>query len=392
MSMLRDDDDYMEVRKEKKGIVLGLLLAVSAVVLVLTITFAMNKQPEKPAQAAKVKEDKAATEEIDLSETEGSKRTSNELSFWHMYDNEEENNTVVPSITDSGEDDRVKEKFVPEEKEPLSDNAVSENTAGSQQHERDTVSENVFDVNELSEGHAQFVNIDNRIPGHNRFDEGFENEGIWKDYALNGRKTSFRGIDVSSYQKDIEWDRVASSGVDFAMLRVGSRGYSSGKVVLDENLLTNMRGCSENSVKIGLYFQSQAANVIEAVEEANYCVASINGYNIEYPIVFSSESIVNDSYRTENLSKEELSAIARAFCDTIRLYGYKPMIAGTKKQFAMKMDLLSLNGYDLWLYDTDEISVFPYRYNMWQYNVTGEVEGIEGPVDLDIAFVDYSVK
>ena len=62
-----------------------------------------------------------------------------------------------------------------------------------------------------------------------------------------------------------------------------------------------MRGCSDNSVKIGLYFQSQAVNVIEAVEEANYCVASINGYNVEYPIVFSSEAIINDSYRTETL-------------------------------------------------------------------------------------------
>ena len=80
-------------------------------------------------------------------------------------------------------------------------------------------------------------------------------------------------------------------------------------------------------------------NVIEAVEEANYCVASINGYNVEYPIVFSSESIINDSFRTENLTKEELSAIARAFCDTVRLYGYKPMIAATKKQFALKIDL-----------------------------------------------------
>ena len=394
MSMLRDDDeDYMEIRKEKKGIVLGLFLAVSAVILVLTLTFAMNKKPEKPPQAVKGKEDKAATEEdISLSETAGSKRTSNELSFWHMYDRDEEKNTVVPDVSDPGEDDRVKERFVPEEKETPSDNALSENSAGAQQHERDTVSENVFDINELSEGEARFVDIDTRIPGHNRFDEGFENEGIWKDYALNGRKTSFRGIDVSSYQKDIEWDRVAAAGVDFAMLRVGSRGYSSGKVVLDESLLNNMRGCSDNSIKIGLYFQSQAVNVIEAVEEANYCVASINGYNVEYPIVFSSESIINDSFRTENLTKEELSAIARAFCDTVRLYGYKPMIAATKKQFALKMDLLSLNGYDLWLYDTDEISVFPYRYNMWQYNVTGEVEGIEGPVDLDIAFVDYSVK
>ena len=95
---------------------------------------------------------------------------------------------------------------------------------------------------------------------------------------------------------------------------------------------------------------------------------------------------------TEMLSKEELSAIAKAFCDTVRAYGYTPMIAATKKQFALKFDLPALAPYDFWLYDTDEISVFPYRYNMWQYSITGNVDGIEDPVDLDISFTDYSVK
>ena len=176
------------------------------------------------------------------------------------------------------------------------------------------------------------------------------------------------------------------------MIRVGSRGYGSGKVVLDTSLQDNMRGCSENGIKIGLYFQSQATNVVEAVEEANYCVGAINGQIVEYPIVFSSEAVTNDSYRTENLSKQELSEIASAFCETIRLYGYTPMIGATKKQFARKMDLAAISAYDLWLYDTDEMSVFPYRYNMWQYSVTGNVDGITDPVDLNISFTDYAVK
>ncbi len=392
MSMLHDEeDDYIVERKAKTGVVLGLFAAVSAVVLVLLITFSVNKKPEKKSgSTAKVQSQQAGnTDNEDLSTLEN-KRTSDELSFWHMYDEEEDNNTYVPRADGTGKDDRVKEKFIPEDS--ISSDTLSENSVGSQQKERDSVSGNVFDINELSEGTAEFVDILDRMPVNERFNDAFEMNGIWKDYSLNGRTTSYHGIDVSSYQKNIDWERVAASGVDFAMLRVGSRGYGSGKVVLDEKLLDNMRGCSENAIKIGLYFNSQAVNIIEAVEEANYCVAAINGHQIEYPIVFSSESISGDSYRTEMLSKEELSAVAKAFCDTVRAYGYTPMIAATKKQFALKFDLLSIAPYDFWLYDTDETSVFPYRYNMWQYSITGNVDGIEDPVDLDISFTDYSVK
>ncbi|MBQ9549282.1 MAG: glycoside hydrolase family 25 protein [Lachnospiraceae bacterium] len=392
MSMLHEDDDYIVERKAKTGVVLGLFAAVSAVLLVLIITFSVNKKPERKTENITAKAQTGTQEDIDNTDlsTLDEKRTSDELSFWHMYDEEENNNTFVPRTEGSDKDDKVKEEFRPEES--VSADSLSENSAASRKEERDSVSGNVFDINELSESTAEFVEIIDSMPVHGRFDDAFEMNGIWKDYSLNGRTTSYHGIDVSSYQKNIDWERVAASGVDFAMLRVGSRGYGSGKVVLDEKLLDNMRGCSENAIKIGLYFNSQAVNIIEAVEEANYCVAAINGYPVEYPIVFSSESITGDSFRTEALSKEERSAVAKAFCDTVRAYGYTPMIAATKKQFALSFDLLSIAPYDFWLYDTDETSVFPYRYNMWQYSVTGNVDGIEDPVDLDISFTDYSVK
>jgi len=393
MSMLHDDDDnYMESVRSKSGLVLGLILAVSGVVLVLLLTFAVNKKPDTVKRNTVENTDNNTGANADLSAVESSdKRTSNELSFWHMYDEDETNNSYVPTVNDSDGDDKVKERFIPEK--TVSEDTLSENKLDAQKKVREeAVSENRFDVNELSDGHAEFTGIISGIPVNNRFEEGFKTEGIWKDYALNGRKTSYRGIDVSSYQKTIDWEKVALSGVDFAMIRVGSRGYGSGKVVLDEKCADNMRGCSENAIKIGLYFQSQATNIIEAVEEANYCIGSINGHNIEYPIVFVSEAIINDSYRTENLTKEELSEIAKAFCDTIKAYGYTPMIGANKKQFAIHMDLRTISDYDLWLFDTDEQSVFPYRFNMWQYCVTGNVDGIEDPVDLNISFTDYSVK
>ena len=395
MSMLHDNDnDYMEMRKAKTGVILGCILASSAVVLVLLVTFMMNKSAVPVKNETAPKEIVKTEETADLKDIhKEDKKTSNELSFWHMYDEDSAGNTALPDTRNMEEGDRVKERFIPEEKESVSEDGVSDNNVTSQEKQRlEAVSENRFDVNTLSEGEGEFTGIISGIPLNNRFEEGFETEGIWRDYALNGKKTSFRGIDVSSYQKNIDWERVAAAGVDFAMIRSGSRGYGSGKIVLDERCEDNMRGCSENGIKIGLYYESQAVNVLEAIEEANYCLASINEHTIEYPIVFVSEAVINDSYRTENLSKEELTAAAKAFCDTVRAYGFTPMIGATKKQLALKMDLTILSDYDIWLFDTDEVSVFPYRYNMWQYSETGEVDGIDGYVDLDISFTDYSVK
>ena len=76
------------------------------------------------------------------------------------------------------------------------------------------------------------------------------------------------GIDVSKYQGNIDWKAVADSGVDFAMIRMGSRGYSRGQILIDDKFYDNLRGCSENGIRVGIYFYSQAITPEEAIEEA----------------------------------------------------------------------------------------------------------------------------
>ncbi len=220
----------------------------------------------------------------------------------------------------------------------------------------------------------------------------FSNMSLKFGYSSHSQKTSFAGIDVSKYQKDIDWEAVAADGIEFAMLRMGSRGYGSGRCVIDENFFENMDGCSANSIKVGLYFYSQAVSAEEAREEAQYCVGAAQGYVVEFPLVYYNEEILNDTSRTEDLTRQELSGIAEAFCDTVAGYGFTPMIAGTKKQFATRLDLSTLEDYDKWLLDTDPISEFPYRYSMWQYDRQGSVKGVEGPVNMDLCFVDYSIR
>ena len=143
---------------------------------------------------------------------------------------------------------------------------------------------------------------------------------------------------------------------------------------------------------MGVYFFSQAINTNEAIEEANYCVAALGGKVIRYPIIFDSEKILNDNYRTENLSSTELTEIFKAFADVVKAYGYTPMFAGTKEQLAKKVDLMNMKDYDIWLLDPGDKTEYPYRYCIRQYSDKGTVDGINGNVDLNICLISYAEK
>ncbi|MCR4891414.1 MAG: glycoside hydrolase family 25 protein [Lachnospiraceae bacterium] len=417
MSMLRgEDEDYVDGRKTRVRFVLGCIMGISAVFLVLLLTFLVNKKPDRKNTATVATTNQetalhndAESPQLSLSELAGSDgRTSDEMDFWHMYDKPKaDTSRIVPHSPRTGGDDRISENEIEEEplEEEEEEDEEEENAGGnttisenehdkrvSQVEERSEAALGVFDLNQLTEGVADFAKVETGIKENTYSPDSFRYDGIWKDYTLNDKRTSFRGIDVSKYQKNINWQMVASSGIDFAMLRMGSRGYNSGRVVIDDEFNNNLKGCSANGINMGVYFYSQAVTPEEAVEEANYCVGAVQGYEIAYPIVFDTEEIINDSYRTESLSKEQMTAIAKAFCDTVSSYGFTPMIGATKKQFVNRFVLKDIEPYDWWLFDTDEVSVFPYRYNMWQYSQVGKVDGIEGAVNLDIAFVDYTVR
>ncbi|XME02927.1 glycoside hydrolase family 25 protein [Lachnospiraceae bacterium C1.1] len=390
----------------KKGISSGVKLALAtmaalgAVFFVIIATVLANRRPSHKAENTEVISTEAAVnaekaEEVEWeSLADGETRTSDELNFWHMYDKDEPDSvTVSPASRGEVKDDLVSVNKADENVESPSENeidAVGDESA--QAVSRNSLSGNFFDQNELIDGEADFVPVISEIKKSSLYEEGFRMNGEFKEYALNDKKTSFTGIDVSKYQGDIDWKAVADSGVDFAMIRMGSRGYSRGQVIVDDKFYDNLNGCSENGIRVGIYFYSQAITPEEAIEEANYCIGSIGKHKVEYPIVFDSEAVIGDSYRTENLSPYELSSIAQAFCNMVTMYGYTPMIAASKKQFASHFDMSMIEQYDWWLFDTDEYSVFPYKYSIWQYSKTGTVEGISGAVNLDISFIDYSSK
>lgn len=204
-----------------------------------------------------------------------------------------------------------------------------------------------------------------------------------------------QGIDVSIYQGDIEWDKVKEAGFDFVIIRCGFRGYVTASVNADANFRSNIQGALDAGLKVGVYFFSQAIDTEEALEEANFVLNLIDGYDISFPVIYDWEVVIDkdgDPVRTAEIEPEQLTSNALVFCERIEMAGYTPMIYCNKKTAIWKYDLSMLEDIDIWLAEYSDTPTYFYDFEMWQYSSKGQVPGIEGNVDLNIAFKDYSKK
>lgn len=213
--------------------------------------------------------------------------------------------------------------------------------------------------------------------------------------AVNGRVNytgtaarAMTGVDVSVYQEDIDWQQVKAAGVDFAMIRVGFRGYGpSGILSEDSRFRDNITGALEAGLQVGVYFFSQATNVWEAQEEANLVLNAIKDYNVTFPVVFDWERITNASARTDGLPGGTITLCAKTFCDTVAQAGYTPMVYFNLDLGYLGYDLSQLKDYGFWLAEYRTTPTFFYDFDMWQYTAKGCVPGIKGDVDLNLYFL-----
>lgn len=208
-------------------------------------------------------------------------------------------------------------------------------------------------------------------------------------YEKDGKRAA-HGIDVSVYQGSIDWQAVADSGIEFAMIRLGYRGYSQGSLQLDECFQTNIEGALKAGLKVGVYFFSQATTVLEAEAEADFVLETIRSYPIQYPVVFDWEYITADSARTDHMTGEDITQCASAFCELVAAAGYTPMVYFNQDMGYLVYQLDQLDAFPFWLAEYDSQPDFYYGFEMWQYTHTGTVPGIEGNVDLNLAFQTFS--
>ena len=194
------------------------------------------------------------------------------------------------------------------------------------------------------------------------------------------------GIDVSTWNGNIDWNKVKNSGVSYVIIRTGFRGSTQGALVEDNRFRQNIQGATNAGLKVGVYFFSQAVNEVEAVEEASMVLSQIKGYPITYPVFIDVEP---SGGRGDALSSGERTKVINAFCQTIQNAGYKAGIYANKTWLAQKMNISALSGYKIWLAQYNSTVTYSGRYDMWQYSDKGTVAGINGQVDMNLSYLSY---
>ncbi len=230
------------------------------------------------------------------------------------------------------------------------------------------------------------ITPENDIPKNEYDPHGFSQINGIKTYEADG-VVGIAGIDVSSHQPSVDWAAVKEAGIEFAMIRVGYRGYETGLLALDERFHEYMQGALDQGLAVGVYFFSQALTPEEAEEEANFVIEQIEDYSITCPVVFDWEEVSGPA-RTDAMNMLLLTECAQRFCETVKAAGYRPAVYFNQAYGYQQLNLSSLKDYDFWLAEYDDAPSFYYDFQMWQYTNEGSVPGIEGPVDLNIWFHD----
>lgn len=235
-----------------------------------------------------------------------------------------------------------------------------------------------------------------RTLSHSGFSKNSQDKWSSMDQYYNDGQPvdSWKGIDVSYAQGEIDFNAVKAAGIDFVIIRVGARGYETGSLILDDWFATNIENASKAGLDIGVYFYSQAVTEEEAIEEAKMVLDHIGRHpscEITYPVVIDVEG-VNGQARIDKISDVQLNKNVTAFCEVIRQAGYYPMIYADQNYAENRLDFSQLP-YDYWMaayrsYNTTFGVEIPFV--LWQYTSTGSVSGVSGDVDRNVSLVDYA--
>ena len=230
-------------------------------------------------------------------------------------------------------------------------------------------------------------------------DESDDNKGLLSFITLkaNAEETNSArgtnpkrvyGIDVSEHQKKIDWKKTTTDGVEYAIIRVGGRGYGTGSLYADSYYQTNIKNAQAAGLPVGVYFFSQGITVDEAIAEADYTCELIKDYDIDLPVFMDYEYAAD--YRLNNgASVEERTKVIRAFCEEVMAKGHEAGIYTGGYLASTAIDGVGLSqDYWMWIatYGSSVYSGYKGLYDFWQYTSTGSVLGITGNVDVDCWF------
>ena len=355
--------------------VIGFIALVFCVVLAANSKENKSKGNGQPVslQTEQTQELETVDNELGIGE---STLTSDQLDFWDMYKEDTPVSDNSAALNDLYE--KNAQKLLEEEQKKLEEADLSEGGTKTRVVRPD--------------GTEQWIMINSYLDKNTYQEAGFVYEEPVMKYFANGDKASFLGVDISKENGTVDFKKLKKDGVDFVMIRIGYRGYESGKIVPDEEYFDNIQLANEAGLAVGVYFESQATTAEEALEEAEFVITNLVEMRVTYPVVFDLGLIANDTSRIDNIPKTQLTEITNVFCNRIKEVGYRPMVYGNKYWLLRKIDLTMLGDFDIWLSQSGDLPDYPYEFSMWQYTSTGSVSGISGDVNMNISFVDYSQK
>ncbi|MCM1262638.1 MAG: glycoside hydrolase family 25 protein [Butyrivibrio sp.] len=378
---LPGDDDNRSMGAPVKNMVIGMFVFMLALLFVIVKINKSDNRSGQYVQNTTGGQQENTVEELnkDMEPAGSSNLRAEDLGFWDMYPEEKEETVKEPK------EDYSK----PSEEDKSADNysySVEETV------QEDPATDGKHTLVKSPDGTEEWVLISPYLKKNAYdFSNMTESSGL-KKYTEGGKKISQIGVDISKHDGDINFERLKSDGIDYVMIRLGARGYSTGQISLDDKFVENMNAAVNAGLNIGVYFYSQAINQEEAVQEAYFVIQNIEPYraNINFPVAFYMENIVNDKARIDGLARSDKTLIACTYLEVIKAAGYIPMVYGNKEWLIKNVDLTRLQDYDVWLSQDEETPDYPYLYTMWQYTTTGTVNGISGDASLNICFVNYS--
>lgn len=195
---------------------------------------------------------------------------------------------------------------------------------------------------------------------------------------------TLKGIDVSKWQGNINWQKVKKAGIDFAILRLGYTGTKNRRPTLDAKFKRNLTQCKKYGVSVGVYYYSTATTPKQAKNEANFVIKQLKGQKLQYPVYIDTEDELQKA-----LSKVQLTTIVKEFCETLESAGYYVGIYANKCWFAEQLNDHKLKAYDKWVAQYNDKCTYSGEFGMWQYADNGKVNGINGNVDLNKCYKNY---
>ena len=218
-------------------------------------------------------------------------------------------------------------------------------------------------------------------------------DGQYCYFDAYGVKTAAVGVDVSTYNENIDWERVKAQGVDFAIIRVGGRGWTSGKLYGDLRCEGYLRGARRAGLRIGAYFYSTATCEAEAVEEADAALRVLRGRALDFPIFYDVEfSGEYPEGRADRLSAGQRTKNALAFCRRIESAGYRAGVYSGRYFYLASLNRQALSARCLWManYTRDGLPPDGAReYRLWQFSDRKSVAGICCGVDMNVLFTEF---